>query len=176
MKNVCENDEIIVDVHNDLGSDSTSIHWHGIHQIGTQYMDGVSLLTQCPITQQNTFRADGLFGALIVRSRHDPHKHLYDVDDAAYTMLVMDWLEVLGIAKYVSHHHDDSDAEPYNILINGMGKFRPLQKGTKSALAPLYEYRVKYGLRYRFRVISNGLEACPIEISVQGHTLLLIRW
>ncbi|KAL7634546.1 UNVERIFIED_CONTAM: hypothetical protein RMT77_014923 [Armadillidium vulgare] len=192
---VCEKDEIIVDVVNDLISDSTSIHWHGIHQVGTQYMDGVPFLTQCPVHSGNWFRyhfiadptgthfwhshsgfqrADGMFGSLIVRSRNDPQRHLYDVDDPEHVMLVMDWLDVLGIEKHVSHHHDMFDADPYNILINGMGKFKVLQEGNKMANAPLYEYRVKSGLRYRFRAISNGVEGCPIEISVQNHTLLVI--
>lgn len=33
-----------------------TIHWHGITQRGTQYSDGVPMVTQCPILQGNTFR------------------------------------------------------------------------------------------------------------------------
>jgi hypothetical protein len=32
-----------------LLDDSVSIHWHGIQQRNTPYMDGVGQLTQCPI-------------------------------------------------------------------------------------------------------------------------------
>ena len=42
-------DRIVVDVYNALGNQSTGLHWHGIHQTGTGYMDGSSGATQCPI-------------------------------------------------------------------------------------------------------------------------------
>ena len=86
---VCEGDRIIVDVINRLeNGEGISIHWHGLYQKNTPYMDGISMLTQCPILPHTTFRynftannsgthwwhghtgfhrADGLFGALIVR-------------------------------------------------------------------------------------------------------------
>ena len=42
---VCKNDEVIVNVYNNLRmGESTSIHWHGIKQFGTPYMDGVSMV------------------------------------------------------------------------------------------------------------------------------------
>jgi FtsP/CotA-like multicopper oxidase with cupredoxin domain len=53
---VCKGDLIVVDVVNQLSSDTTSIHWHGVHQIGTPYMDGVPFVTQCPISPMTTFR------------------------------------------------------------------------------------------------------------------------
>lgn len=41
---------------NSLGSDSTTIHWHGQKQRGFPYMDGVPFVTQCPIQPHTTFR------------------------------------------------------------------------------------------------------------------------
>jgi L-ascorbate oxidase len=35
---------------------SISMHWHGLHQKGTPFMDGVPYITQCPIDFGNTFR------------------------------------------------------------------------------------------------------------------------
>lgn len=35
---------------------STSIHWHGLSQNGSQYYDGVPYVTQCPILPGATFR------------------------------------------------------------------------------------------------------------------------
>jgi len=47
---VCENDRVRVKVMNHMSNgEVVSIHWHGIHQQNTNYMDGVSMLTQCPI-------------------------------------------------------------------------------------------------------------------------------
>lgn len=42
-------DRLIIDVYNDLGNQSTGIHWHGLHEYMTGYMDGTSGVTQCPI-------------------------------------------------------------------------------------------------------------------------------
>lgn len=53
---VCENDKVVVDVENHMEGMETTIHWHGIHQRGSQYYDGVPFVTQCPIQQGNTFR------------------------------------------------------------------------------------------------------------------------
>ena len=40
---------------NKLLSDSTSIHWHGLHQKGTPWMDGVAYISQCPIGPGQVF-------------------------------------------------------------------------------------------------------------------------
>lgn len=52
---VCLGDEVIVDVENSLMGDSTTMHWHGHHQRGTPYMDGVPYVTQCPIFPGTSF-------------------------------------------------------------------------------------------------------------------------
>ena len=38
-----------ITVVNKMFSESTTIHWHGIHMPGTQYMDGARDVTQAPI-------------------------------------------------------------------------------------------------------------------------------
>ncbi|KAJ6648616.1 G-protein coupled receptor Mth2, partial [Pseudolycoriella hygida] len=40
---VCLGDTVVVDVVNRLMGESTSIHWHGMHQRDSPYMDGISL-------------------------------------------------------------------------------------------------------------------------------------
>ena len=53
---VCEGDTVSVKVSNNLHlSEETSIHWHGILQKGTQYMDGVGMITQCAIPTYSSF-------------------------------------------------------------------------------------------------------------------------
>jgi iron transport multicopper oxidase len=42
-------DRIVVNVFNQLGNESTSLHFHGLFQNGTSYMDGPSTVTQCAI-------------------------------------------------------------------------------------------------------------------------------
>lgn len=53
---VCLNDIVVVDVENDLMSDSTAIHWHGQLMTDHPYMDGVPFVTQCPILPRTSFR------------------------------------------------------------------------------------------------------------------------
>lgn len=52
---VCLHDEVLVEVENALLEEGTSVHWHGQHQRGTPYMDGVPFVTQCPISPKSTF-------------------------------------------------------------------------------------------------------------------------
>ncbi len=48
---------MIVNVHNMLeGGEGVSLHWHGVLQEGTPHMDGVTMLTQCPIHPYTTFQ------------------------------------------------------------------------------------------------------------------------
>lgn len=81
-------------------------HWHGLTEHGTVFADGVSMISQCPISANHSFLysfqphqtgsywyhshvgtqyCDGLRGALILydgeNGCNDPHRSLYDVDD-----------------------------------------------------------------------------------------------
>jgi iron transport multicopper oxidase len=42
-------DNVVVNVQNQLGNQSTALHWHGLYQKGTAAMDGPVGLTQCAI-------------------------------------------------------------------------------------------------------------------------------
>lgn len=42
-------DNIVIDVHNNLGNQSTSLHFHGLFMNGTTHMDGPAQVSQCPI-------------------------------------------------------------------------------------------------------------------------------
>ena len=79
---------VIIDVKNSLISEGLSIHWHGMHQMNTPWMDGIAHISQCPINPGSTFRymfkakptgtmwyhshvgvqrTEGMYGALIVK-------------------------------------------------------------------------------------------------------------
>ena len=87
---VTEGQLVKVNVINRLASESISIHWHGMHQRNSNWMDGVEHVTQCGIPPGASFtyifkaeqygthwyhshsgaqRTDGLFGALIVKEK-----------------------------------------------------------------------------------------------------------
>lgn len=68
-------DTFQITVHNNITGpeDGTTLHWHGMLQKGTPYMDGVPAVTQCPIAPGKsytyTFQAD-LFGTTWYHSHY----------------------------------------------------------------------------------------------------------
>lgn len=101
-----EGDTLRIRVKNNLPR-PTTIHWHGIHQIGTWQMDGVEGLTQSGIPPGGQFTheflarpvgthwyhshtgvqySEGLFGPLIIDRRDEPGR--YDRDEV---LVVNDW-------------------------------------------------------------------------------------
>lgn len=87
---VSEGQKVRVDVHNFLREEGITVHWHGITQQGTPWMDGVGYLSQSPVQPGQSFqyeftaqpagshwyhshtgaqRMDGLYGAFIVTEK-----------------------------------------------------------------------------------------------------------
>lgn len=53
---VCVNDIVIAVVSNKVPGQDLGIHWHGIEQKGTPFMDGVPMVTQCPISYGSSYK------------------------------------------------------------------------------------------------------------------------
>lgn len=53
---VCKDDTVVVDVINHIEGMGVTIHFHGVWQTGSPWSDGVPYVTQCPITDGDTFR------------------------------------------------------------------------------------------------------------------------
>ncbi|KAG1732064.1 laccase [Suillus lakei] len=154
-------DDFAIEVVNELQDESmfmsTSVHWHGLYQNGTNYADGASSVTQCPIAQNHSFLhsfsapnqagtywyhshysvqyCDGLRGPLVIYDPHDPLAHMYDVDDALRSS--MDSVRYAG--------------------------------GPISDLAVI---TVEQGKRYRMRLISMSCDP-NFQFSIDGHNLTL---
>ncbi|XP_066252634.1 uncharacterized protein [Euwallacea similis] len=196
---VCQNDLVVVDVENRLMSEGTTIHWHGQHMKTSPYMDGVPYVTQCPIPPRTTFRytfravqvgthfwhshlgmqrVDGCYGPLIVRmpEEENPHDPLYDYDLSEHTMVLIDWEKVTGVEKFLNHHHSVGNNKPLTLLVNAMGRNRGFSYDDNNATyyTPLARFMVDQGYRYRFRVINAGFLNCPVEVSVDNHTITVI--
>lgn len=262
---VCVNDTIIVDVRNRLMSEGTTLHWHGMHQRDSPYMDGVPHVSQCPIPPGHNFRynfraenagthfwhshlgmqrGDGVYGALIVRNPEEPHENLYDFDMSEHILISIDWTHLPATSVFTAHHHGRGSNKPPNILINGRGKYfgnmttqnkieqefkiqvdeietteeeedtttiepsaetststitttddvehttdqnhvmlidhksrskrNLLEPDADSAFVPYEVFSVVKGQRYRFRHINAGFLNCPIELSIDNHTILAI--
>lgn len=68
-------DRVIVNLKNSLGNESTSIHWHGLHQQGSNAMDGTTGATQCPILPGDTFT----YNFTVRRVSTAPTQHLLTI-------------------------------------------------------------------------------------------------
>ena len=123
---VNENATVVVDVVNLLTTEETSIHWHGMHQRNTPWMDGVGYITQCPIQAGGSFRyifkatpagsfwyhshsgpqrTDGLFGALIVWEKEIPDglPAFKDIP-GEHTLTLLDWQREASLDLFVQIH------------------------------------------------------------------------
>jgi FtsP/CotA-like multicopper oxidase with cupredoxin domain len=139
-----EGDEIVVHVHNHA-SNATSIHWHGLYQNGTNYMDGTVGVTQCPIAPGHSFTyrfnvsgqtgtywyhshvsmqaSDGLVGPLIIHARSDGDKNLQGVPYTQDRVVLLsdhyyDLSSVLSM-QYLAPGSENDEPVPPSALING---------------------------------------------------------
>lgn len=103
------NDTVRINITNNL-AEPTSMHWHGIYQRGTSYMDGVTGVSQCPIpvgesmvyeflidqewgtywyhSHYGSQFNDGAFGPFIVHSSAEPYRNKYQGDIIVF---LSDW-------------------------------------------------------------------------------------
>ncbi|OWF54327.1 Laccase-2 [Mizuhopecten yessoensis] len=112
---VYEDQQVVVKIQNNLMYEGITIHWHGMVQWLTPWMDGVGTVSHCPINPGESFtyrwmadphgthwyhshlgveRTDGLAGALIVLPRPEPEteekvdEYTFEKD---YIVFLHDW-------------------------------------------------------------------------------------
>ncbi|KAI0072148.1 laccase [Panus rudis PR-1116 ss-1] len=180
--------DLEINVHDDLTNadmfKSTSIHWHGIDQRRSNWADGVTSVTQCPITSGESFLykfnvndqagtfwyhshlstqyCDGLRGPMVIYDPLDPHRALYDIDDESTVLTVGDWYHTLS-------RKTTGLPVPDSTLINGLGR-----SSSGPADAALAVITVQRGKRYRFRLVSISCDANYI-FSIHSHALTIIE-
>ncbi|XP_062551445.1 uncharacterized protein LOC134216595 [Armigeres subalbatus] len=190
---VCREDTIVVDVVNDMEGMSNTIHWHGFHQLHSPWMDGVPMVTQCPIAPSTSFRymfkaedpgtqwyhshtgyhlANGHLGVAVVRNPLDVNVGLYDFDLSEHVILITDWT-LDSVERWVPGQQS-SQMKVDSILINGRGRYHNDAAGIKVDYVPLTVFRVQKGKRYRFRLISGGSQYCPFQLQIEKHQKMII--
>ncbi|KAI0544478.1 Cupredoxin [Xylaria curta] len=143
-------DTIRVHVNNFMPNSSTTIHWHGIDQKNTTWMDGVIGVSQCGIPpggsftyefsvggQRGTFwwhahlsvqYSDGLYGPIII---HDPDEMVPETENEKI-IFVGDVYHTYGSVLLPSYLNTTSKWVPWesgvepladNILLNGQGTY-----------------------------------------------------
>ncbi|TFY75256.1 hypothetical protein EWM64_g8757 [Hericium alpestre] len=191
-----QGDRLVVHVQNNLPN-TTSIHWHGLFQNGTNWYDGTSGITECGIppgqslTYNFTFGGfsgttwwhahhsaqytDGITGALIV----------HPSDPAPASLPKWDGELVVQMSDF---YHDTSDvllAQYFNPFgIQGTPGNEPVpDAGTLNGLGQYYaagtggtysNFTLQRNQTYRIRLVNTGSFA-SIRFSVDGHPLTFIE-
>ncbi|THH28683.1 hypothetical protein EUX98_g5502 [Antrodiella citrinella] len=181
---------------------TTSIHWHGFFQHGTNWADGPAFVNQCPIASGDSFLynfqdsdqagtfwyhshlstqyCDGLRGPFVVYDHQDPHASLYDVDDESTVITLADWYHTLA---RVGPKFPTADST----LINGLGRYKlgpitdlaviTVTAGKRSVT--LWTLRLRYSrcaliIRYRFRLVNIACDP-KFAFSIDGHDMTIIE-
>ncbi|KAK4101287.1 multicopper oxidase [Parathielavia hyrcaniae] len=176
-------DTIRVTVINNLLTNGTSIHWHGMHQKDTNLHDGANGVTECPIPPNGgrkvyQFRAqqygtswyhshfsaqygNGVVGTVQING---PASRNYDID--------------LGVFPLMDYYHRSADelvhftmnnGPPFsdNVLFNGTAK-HPMTGAGEYANVTLTP-----GKRHRLRLINTSTEN-HFQVSLVNHTMTVI--
>ncbi|KAI9048154.1 hypothetical protein LZ554_007949 [Drepanopeziza brunnea f. sp. 'monogermtubi'] len=176
-------DTIKITLTNNLGNQSTAIHFHGIFQTNTTFSDGPAMVTQCPIqpgasfvyeftiNQPGTYwyhahiggqYIDGLRGPLLVNDVNAPYRGI----DTEYVLTLSDLYHSQApplINYYQSQDNANSNngAEP----VPNSGLINESQNGKFTMVA---------GKKYLFRIINMGAFA-PFYLQFDQHDMTVVE-
>lgn len=179
--NFTKGDRIIANVHNQLGNQSTSIHFHGMFQNGTNEMDGPQGVVQCGIAPNATFTynftvdqtgtywyhshtksqyPDGLRQAFMISDPDDPYVGKYD-EERMFTL--SDWYndEMVPLMKTFVNLKNPTGAEP----VPNAALMNDTQNFTLS---------VEAGKTYLLRVVNLGAFAGQ-WFWIEGHNMTIVE-
>lgn len=178
---VNKGDHLVVNVVNQLGNQSTSLHWHGLYMNGSTHMDGTVSASQCAIPPGGSFTydfkvdqpgtywyhshdnaqyPDGLRGPLIVHDPDSPYKGKYDEE---IVLTLSDWYhdEMPGLLKFFISYANPTGAEP----VPDSALMNETQNLTVS---------VEPGKTYMFRIINIGAFAGQY-LWFEDHTMQIVE-
>ncbi|CAA9966261.1 Multicopper oxidase 1 [Pyrenophora teres f. maculata] len=177
-----EGDTVQVTVHNNLPDQTTSLHFHGMFQIGTQAYDGASGVGQCPIQPGQSFTytfianpagthwyhshekgqyPDGLRGKMIVHDR--AWESSLDIDHQMY-LSMSDWYHRTMpemIEDYMSPDNRDGLFDsPDSFLFNDTNK--------------PFDLKLTQGETYLLRIVNTAAVACG-QFHIEGYTMTVVE-
>ena len=189
-------DEVVVHVTNNMATNGSAIHWHGVRQLNNNAMDGTPGVTQCPIAPGKSmtykFHADqygttwyhshfsfqysnGLYGSLIINGPATA-----DYDEDLGLVLIIDWDHSTADDHWatIANFHVTFNGSDTG-LINGMntGNCTELNatKPDPNCLGDGEKFQLVFetGKKYRLRVINVATEDW-VQFSIDNHTLTVI--
>ncbi|KAI8632680.1 multicopper oxidase [Xylariaceae sp. FL1651] len=180
---VCKGDRLVLQVTNNLGNETASIHFHGLYQNGQNQMDGPAMTTQCPIPPGSVFTydfnvgqqvgtywwhshvhgqiADGLRGPLII---HDPSPP-FNVTGGELVITAADWYHTQApfLIEYYQSADNAADGGAEPIPDTGL-----LNDGQNVSVS------VKPGKTYLLHVINPG-NFVGTYLKIDGHNLTIVE-
>ncbi|KIW10823.1 hypothetical protein PV08_10122 [Exophiala spinifera] len=175
-------DLLVVTVHNQLTANSTSIHWHGLWQRGTNDQDGVPGITECGLApgtsrtytmQLNQYGtgwyhahtmtqyADGIRGPMVI---HGPATSNYDIDMG--TVMIDDTFADTAAQQNERNSHIGPSGTQ-NYLLNGKNTMPDLSAGQHAL------WKVQSGKKHLFRLINSAAQNVW-SVHFDDHTMTVI--
>ncbi|TGJ83324.1 hypothetical protein E0Z10_g5455 [Xylaria hypoxylon] len=186
-----EGDVLIVNLVN-KASNATALHWHGIFQNGTNWMDGAAGVTQCPIPPGQSYQykfnvtgqsgtyfyhghqgvqaLDGLVGPMVVHNHREAAKP-YSSDRV---ILLQDWWydPASGLMRDILSPGVEDAPIPNTALMNGVNQAvcsdHPDRECTEVKAASLPHFDMASGESHRLRFINVGGFAW-FQVAVDDH-------
>ncbi|EOA88313.1 uncharacterized protein SETTUDRAFT_47020 [Exserohilum turcica Et28A] len=161
-------DTVSVTVHNNLPDQTTSLHFHGIWQGGSQLSDGPSGVTQCPIRPGQSYTYTFVANPAGTHWYHAHEKGQYP-DGLRGKMIVHDrkWERSLGIHKqlYLSmsdwyHRTMPEMIEDYMSPANTEGRFDTPNSFLFNDNIKPFNLKLLKGKRYLLRIVNTAAVAC----------------
>ncbi|KAF2715764.1 multicopper oxidase [Pleomassaria siparia CBS 279.74] len=174
-------DDLEITVTNKLTVNGTGIHWHGLRQLGSNDMDGVGGITECPIAPGETkvykFKAtqygtswyhshydvqygDGLLGGIIING---PATENYDIDLGI--MPFTDWFHAPLFTVNAASLHASGPPIADNLLVNGS---MTSSSGGQYAVTTLVP-----GKKHLLRLVNTGINNW-VHVGIDGHPFTVI--
>ncbi|KAF1991284.1 multicopper oxidase [Aulographum hederae CBS 113979] len=170
-------DEIIVNVKNSLGNQSTGLHWHGQWQKGTPHMDGTPQVAQCPIPDGESFTYKYTAAQSGTHWWHS-HAEAQYPDGIRAPMIVHDrsYEGPLGVAKQfvmtVSDWYHEQDPWIVHKLLTNSGGPPPEVDASLMNDKQSDTFQVQPGKKYLFRFLSISAFLAH-SIKIDGHDMTI---
>jgi FtsP/CotA-like multicopper oxidase with cupredoxin domain len=184
-------DNLVIHVTNNMKSNGTTVHWHGVRQLDTVESDGVPGVTQCPIRpgESMTYKykvvqygtswyhshislqySEGLFGPLIFNG---PATADYDEDLGA--LFLQDWSHVPTFSAWHNKEKYGITQSLSNLLVNGTNTFDCTAVVDVDCIGGGKKSQTVFqpGKKYLIRLINVGTDS-QFQFSIDGHKLKVI--
>lgn len=175
---------------NNLVTNGTSIHWHGLRQLNNAQADGVPGVTQCPIAPGDSmtysFRAtqygsswyhshfslqyaEGLFGPLILNGPATA-----DYDEDLGELFLSDWSHTPAFTLWDTARQGAGPTLNGG-LVNGTNTYNctGTDDGCTGTVGAKYETVFESGKKYLIRIVNAAIDG-HFQFSIDGHSLTVI--